>query len=205
MRWETTETRGSTSATVAPCLRHRRVPWQEGREPGASSGESDPTPALHPARRPSHTGEDIHTHTDAAHRCESSTVDRFVVSRRSPVLHRQAVLASSCSQLEAIAKSTSPQRSSIPEFRVFPSTFLRHGATPTPSATPILSPSPASEQSGGPGNGSPLPGQPLYLRHSAGMTEKDGGSVRILRLVRSHSEPGGLGVSADTGKSEAER
>ncbi|XP_040020801.1 protein ENTREP3 isoform X1 [Gasterosteus aculeatus] len=127
-----------------------------------------------------------------------SSPSTATITYRSPVLHRQAVLASSCSQLEAIAKSTSPQRSSIPEFRVFPSTFLRHGATPTPSATPILSPSPASEQSGGPGNGPPLPGQPLYLRHSAGMTEKDGGSVRILRLVRSHSEPGGLGVSADT-------
>ncbi|XP_049902746.1 protein FAM189B [Epinephelus moara] len=121
---------------------------------------------------------------------------------RSPVLRRQAMLASSCSQLEAIGKSTSPQQSSVPEFRVRPSTPSHQGAAPFSSAPPIsLSPA-ASEQSGGPGNGPPLPGQPLYLRRRAGKGEKDGEGVRrgsegLLRLVRSHSEPG-LGSSTDT-------
>uniref|UniRef100_A0A8C9YST1 Family with sequence similarity 189 member B n=1 Tax=Sander lucioperca TaxID=283035 RepID=A0A8C9YST1_SANLU len=96
-----------------------------------------------------------------------------------------------------------------PLFRVRPSTPLRQGATPTTSAPPILSSSAASEQSGTHGNRLPLPGQPLYLRRRAGKSEKDGESVRrdsegLLRLVRSHSEPG-LGSSTDTGKSDTKR
>ncbi|XP_032374800.1 protein FAM189B [Etheostoma spectabile] len=121
---------------------------------------------------------------------------------RSPVLRRQAMLARSCSQLEAIEKSISSQPSAIPEFRVRPSTPLRQGATPTTSAPPILSSSAASEQSGAQRNGLPFPGQPLYLQQRAGKSEKDGESIRrdsegLLRLVRSHSEPG-LGSSTDT-------
>uniref|UniRef100_A0A8C2WJE0 Family with sequence similarity 189 member B n=1 Tax=Cyclopterus lumpus TaxID=8103 RepID=A0A8C2WJE0_CYCLU len=80
-------------------------------------------------------------------------------------------------------------------------------ATPFSSAPPISFPSAASEQSGGQGNVSPLLGQPLYLRRRAGESEKDGESVRrdregLLRLVRSHSEPG-IGTSTDTGQSDA--
>ncbi|XP_023258181.1 protein FAM189B [Seriola lalandi dorsalis] len=121
---------------------------------------------------------------------------------RSPVLRRQAMLASSCSQLEAIGSSTSQQRSSIPEIRVRPSTPSRQGAAPTSSAAPASSSSAASEQGGGQGSGTPLPHQPLYLRRRAGKSEKDGEGVRgdsegLLRLVRSHSEPG-LGSSTDT-------
>lgn len=72
-----------------------------------------------------------------------------------------------------------------------------------------MSSSAASEQSGGQGNGPPLPGQPLYLRRKAGKSEKDGESVKrdsesLLRLVRSHSEPG-LGSSTDTGKPDTKR
>uniref|UniRef100_A0A7N6C067 Uncharacterized protein n=1 Tax=Anabas testudineus TaxID=64144 RepID=A0A7N6C067_ANATE len=112
---------------------------------------------------------------------------------KSPVLRHQAMLARSCSQLEAIGGSTSQQRSSIPEIRVRPSTPLRQGATPASSVPPTSSSSAASEQGGN---------QPLYLRRKAGKSEKDGAGVRrgsegFLRLVRSHSEPG-LGSSTDT-------
>ncbi|XP_039974741.1 protein FAM189B [Xiphias gladius] len=121
---------------------------------------------------------------------------------RSPVLRRQAMLASSCSQLDAIGGSISEQQSSIPEIRVRPSTPSRQGAAPTSSAPPTSSSSAASEQGSGLGNGPPLPRQPLYFRRRAGKSEKDGESVRgdsegLLRLVRSHSEPG-LGSSTDT-------
>ncbi|XP_033957639.1 protein ENTREP3 [Pseudochaenichthys georgianus] len=117
---------------------------------------------------------------------------------RSPLLRRQAVIARSCSQLEAIGKASSPQRSSIPEFRGRPSTPLSQGATPTSSAPPISS-SATCEQSAG--DGPPLTG-PLYLRRKAGKNEKSGERVRrdsegLLRLVRSHSEPG-LSSSTDT-------
>ncbi|XP_071767335.1 protein ENTREP3 [Centroberyx gerrardi] len=121
---------------------------------------------------------------------------------RSPVLRRQAMLASSCSQLEVIGGAASQQRSSIPEIRVRPSTPSRQGSAPVSSAPPSSSILAASEQ-GGQGNGLSLPRQPLYLRRRVGKNEKDGESVRrdsdgLLRLVRSHSEPG-LGSSTDTG------
>lgn len=113
------------------------------------------------------------------------------------------MLASSCSQLEAIGGSASQQRSSIPELRIHPSTPLRQGAAPTSSVPPT---SAAGEQCGGQVNGQLIAGQPLYLRRRAGKGEKDGEGVRrdsegLLRLVRSHSEPG-LGSSTDTGKSD---
>ncbi|XP_023121052.2 protein ENTREP3 [Amphiprion ocellaris] len=109
---------------------------------------------------------------------------------RSPVLRRQAMLASSCSQLEAIGASTSPQQSFIPEIRVRPSTPSGQGAS---SVLPGSASSVAGDQ---------LPRQPLYLRRTAGRSEKDGENVKVdgdgfLRLVRSHSEPG-LGSSTDT-------
>uniref|UniRef100_A0A3B5B9X9 Family with sequence similarity 189 member B n=1 Tax=Stegastes partitus TaxID=144197 RepID=A0A3B5B9X9_9TELE len=109
---------------------------------------------------------------------------------RSPVLRRQAMLASSCSQLEAIGSSTSPQQSFIPEIRVRPSTPSGQGASSVP---PVLASLAGGEQ---------LPRQPLYLRRRAGRNDKDGENVKVdsdgfLRLVRSHSEPG-LGSSTDT-------
>ncbi|KAM4601122.1 protein ENTREP3 [Polymixia lowei] len=121
---------------------------------------------------------------------------------RSPVLRRQAMLASSCSQLEVIAGAASQQRSSIPEIRVRPSTPSRQGSSSASSAPPTSLSSAATEP-GGQGTGLPLPRQPLYLRRRDGKTGKDVGSLRrdsegLLRLVRSHSEPG-LSSSSDTG------
>lgn len=129
-----------------------------------------------------------------------------VLSSRSPVLRRQAMLASSCSQLEAIGGSPSQQQSSIPEVRVRPSTPSHQGAGNDSSAAHTSSSSAASEQPGGQSCGPALPRQALYLRQRAGKNEKDGESVRrdsegLLRLVRSHSEPG-LGSSTDTGNKD---
>ncbi|XP_026173392.1 protein FAM189B [Mastacembelus armatus] len=121
---------------------------------------------------------------------------------RSPVLHHQTLLASSCSQLEAIGGSTSEQQSSIPEIRVRPSTPSRQGAAPASSVPPTSTSLAASEQGGSQGNGPPLPRPSLYLRRRAGKNEKDRESGKrdsegLLRLVRSHSEPG-LCSSTDT-------
>ncbi|XP_029360451.1 protein FAM189B [Echeneis naucrates] len=121
---------------------------------------------------------------------------------RSPVLHRQAMLASSCSQLEAIGGATSQQRSSIPEIQVRPSTPSCQGVAPTSPVTPISSFSAANGQGSGQDSGQPQAHQPLYLRRRAGNREKDreilkGDSEGLLRLVRSHSEPG-LSSSTDT-------
>ncbi|XP_030604887.1 protein FAM189B [Archocentrus centrarchus] len=117
---------------------------------------------------------------------------------RSPVLRRQAMLASSCSQLEAIGSCTSKHQSSIPEIQIHPSTPSVQGAIPASSALLTSSSSAASEQF----SGQPLPRQPLYLRRRAGKSERDGENVRkdregFLRLVRSLSEPG-LGSSTET-------
>ncbi|KAM9309071.1 protein ENTREP3 isoform 1-T1 [Pholidichthys leucotaenia] len=117
---------------------------------------------------------------------------------RSPVLRRQAMLASSCSQLEAIGRYTSQQQSSIPEIRVRPSTPTGQGVVPA-RAAPFTS---FSSAASGLGNGPPLQRQPLYLRRRSGKTERDVESTRtnqesFLGLVRSHSEPG-LSSSTDT-------
>uniref|UniRef100_UPI0037E99D0C protein ENTREP3 n=1 Tax=Semicossyphus pulcher TaxID=241346 RepID=UPI0037E99D0C len=114
---------------------------------------------------------------------------------RSPVLRRQAMLASSCSQLEAIGNSTSQQRSSTTDIR-------GNGAAPISAAPPMSPSSAACEQVGGQGIGPQILGQLLYLRRRAGKSEKEGEGVRrdsegLLRLVRSHSEPG-FGSSTDT-------
>lgn len=121
---------------------------------------------------------------------------------RSPVLRRQAMLASSCSQLEAVGSCTSKHHTSIPEILIHPSTPSVLGAIPASSAPLTSSSSIASEQC----SGQLLPRQPLYLRRRAGKSERDGENVRkdregFLRLVRSHSEPG-LGSSTETGKSD---
>ncbi|XP_061737663.1 protein ENTREP3 isoform X1 [Nerophis ophidion] len=90
---------------------------------------------------------------------------------RSPVLRRQAVLARSCSQLEALGPSTSQPRCSIPDIRVRPSTPLHQVAARDSSA-------PCAGQNSVP----PAQRLPLYLRRRA--ARNDGRS-----LVRSHSEP----------------
>lgn len=120
---------------------------------------------------------------------------------RSPVLHRQAMLTSSCSQLEAIGRSPNQEGSSIPEIQVDPSTPLNQGAILASSNPPFSCSSAAGEH----GNGPSLLHQPSYLRRRAERSIKDGGNVRrqsegFLRLLRSHSEPG-LGSSTDTGES----
>uniref|UniRef100_A0A3P9CGF2 Family with sequence similarity 189 member B n=1 Tax=Maylandia zebra TaxID=106582 RepID=A0A3P9CGF2_9CICH len=112
---------------------------------------------------------------------------------RSPVLRRQTILASSCSQLEAVGSCTSQHQSSIPEIRVRPSTPSVQGAIPASSAPLTSSSSATSEQ--------PHPHQPLCLHRRAGKNERDGENVQkdpegFLRLVRSHSEPG-LGSSTE--------
>ncbi|XP_042161067.1 protein FAM189B-like [Oncorhynchus tshawytscha] len=127
--------------------------------------------------------------------CSSSST--ATATYRSPVLRRQAMLASSCSQLELLGGATSRQRSSILEKRVRPCTPLRRGSASAPaSAAPPTSSSSAVNQQGGHGNGVPLPLQPLYLRRQGGRSER-GDSDGLLPLVRSHSEPG-LSSSADT-------
>lgn len=101
------------------------------------------------------------------------------------MLHRQALLASSCSQLEAIMVAQTSQTSCTPEFHVSPPTPSHPGALPPSSAPPTFT-SPA------------VGGQRRAL-----LSEKDGegsvgGSKGCMQLVRSHSEPG-LGSSTDTG------
>ncbi|XP_045573710.1 protein FAM189B [Salmo salar] len=113
----------------------------------------------------------------------------------SPVLRRQAMLASSCSQLELLGGTTSHQGSSILEKQVGSCTPLRRGSA-SASAAPATSSSLAVNQQGGQGNGVPLPLQPLYLRRQGGRSERRD-SDGLLTLVRSHSEPG-LSSSADT-------
>ncbi|KAM8825995.1 ras-related protein Rab-13 isoform 1-T1 [Synchiropus picturatus] len=107
---------------------------------------------------------------------------------RSPVLRRQAVLASSCSQLEAVGRSSARQHSSIPDIR------------PNTAGRDSTSADPAGEQGGD------VSRRSTYLFHQAPARkqrgQKDGSSVRrdsegFLRLVRSHSEPG-FGSSTDT-------
>ncbi|XP_013882921.1 protein FAM189B [Austrofundulus limnaeus] len=115
---------------------------------------------------------------------------------RSPVLRRQAMLTSSCSQLEAVGSSLNPQGSSIPEIRVDPSTPINRGSAPASSSPPSLCFPAVGEH----GNVTPVPHQPLYLRRRAERSLKDRGrrqSEGFLRLTRSHSEPG-LGSSTDT-------
>jgi len=119
-------------------------------------------------------------------------------------LRRQALLASSCSQLEALAATSSKQRSSIPEIRVGPATQLSQGSTSVSSALP-------SKSSLAPGE-RPVPGalalprQPLFLRRRGGKGEhataaspgRDSDGL-LSPLVRSHSDPG-LSSSNSTGE-----
>ncbi|XP_038848704.1 protein FAM189B [Salvelinus namaycush] len=144
------------------------------------------SPLVDPRARRCYRGE-------RSNSCSSSST--ATATYRSPVLRRQAMLASSCSQLELLGGATSHQRSSILEKRVGPCTPLRRGSA-SASAAPPTSSSSAVNQQGGQGNGVPLPLQPLYLRRQGGGSER-GDSDGLLPLVRSHSEPG-LSSSADT-------
>ncbi|XP_029694080.1 protein FAM189B [Takifugu rubripes] len=103
---------------------------------------------------------------------------------RSPVLRRQALLASSCSQLEAIL-APSQTSSCTPEFLVSPPTPSHQGALPPSSAPPTFT-SPA------------VGGQRRALLSEKKDGEGSVGSSKgCMQLVRSHSEPG-LGSSTDT-------
>ncbi|XP_048882705.1 protein FAM189B [Brienomyrus brachyistius] len=109
---------------------------------------------------------------------------------RSPVLRHQAILASSCSQLELLAVSGSP-RSSIPEIRVRPCTPSRRSSdsssVPAGTATSM-----ANHAIGPPAL--LLPPPPRRGGASRDRRDRD----LLPPLVRSHSEPG-LNSSTDTG------
>ncbi|XP_020783710.1 protein ENTREP3 [Boleophthalmus pectinirostris] len=119
-----------------------------------------------------------------------SSPSTATITYRSPVSRRQALLTSSCSQLEAMAASMGPHQSTVPEIQVRPSTPSTQGAGPTPS--------PADSRQTSQSQGA-VQNLPLYLRRRAG--KGDGGRRRendtFLGLVRSHSEPG-IASSTDT-------
>ncbi|XP_056457739.1 protein ENTREP3 [Gadus chalcogrammus] len=114
---------------------------------------------------------------------------------RSPLLRRQAILASSCSQLEVLSAASSKQHSSIPEIRLGPSSQLSQGSASVSSALPNKS-SIAPGESQVPG-GLALPLQHLFLRRRGGKGKQDAAAGRerlsdglLSPLVRSHSDPG---------------
>ncbi|KAG1947650.1 protein FAM189B isoform X2 [Pimephales promelas] len=110
---------------------------------------------------------------------------------RSPLLRRQALLASSCSQLEFLAGS---QHSFVPEIRVrlcTPSRRDSSSAFRNPPTTALSGPA-EDRTDHTPG---PLLLRPC-LREQFGRDRKD--SDGFLPLLRSHSEPG-LSSSTDTG------
>ncbi|KAK7878854.1 hypothetical protein WMY93_030880 [Mugilogobius chulae] len=116
---------------------------------------------------------------------------RWQEDPESPVLRRQALLTSSCSQLEAMTTSNGPQTSNVPEIQVRPSTPSAAGQNTSTSDSKQIHLS----------QGAALHNQPLYLRRRAGKADGDGGRRRenegFLGLVRSHSEPG-IASSTDT-------
>ncbi|TKS82106.1 Protein FAM189B [Collichthys lucidus] len=98
--------------------------------------------------------------------------------------------------------STASNTYSDPQSQSYEFTLPLLYAKELPQASSVPPTSAAGEQCGGQVNGQLTAGQPLYLRRRAGKGEKDGEGVRrdsegLLRLVRSHSEPG-LGSSTDT-------
>ncbi|XP_052002687.1 protein ENTREP3-like isoform X1 [Xyrauchen texanus] len=110
---------------------------------------------------------------------------------RSPVLRRQALLASSCSQLELLAGS---QRCSIPEIRVRHCTPSRQGSSSSVTNPPTTTPSGGAQEQ--PVHTAPELLPRPCIREQTGRDRKD--SDGFLPLVKSHSEPG-LSSSADTG------
>lgn len=127
-----------------------------------------------------------------------SSPSTATITYRSPVLHRQALLTSSCSQLEAMGASITQLKSPVPEIQVLPSTPSSQG----PGQTCALTAAPLNNKQNH-SQGITPPQPPLYLRCRAGKGEGNPGSQKrrenegFLGLVRSHSEPG-LGSSIDT-------
>ncbi|XP_066538847.1 protein ENTREP3 isoform X2 [Hoplias malabaricus] len=111
---------------------------------------------------------------------------------RSPLMLRQALWASSCSQLEMMGSTTS-QRSSVPEIRVCPCSPSRRGSSSDAASSHASAPSAAQDQQS----------NAASILHSGPCVHQRGGQDRrdsdaLLPLVRSHSEPG-LTSSTDTG------
>ncbi|KAJ8383784.1 hypothetical protein AAFF_G00214710 [Aldrovandia affinis] len=123
-------------------------------------------------------------HCFRGERSNSCSSPSSSASHRSPVLRHQAILASSCSQLELLGGAGS-QRSSIPQIRVRPCTPSRHGSD-TSAASSVTNH----------GNGPPILLLPPYPHRRGVGQRRDSDSY--LPLVRSHSEPG-LSSSTDTG------
>lgn len=127
-----------------------------------------------------------------------SSPSTATITYRSPVLRRQALMTSSCSQLEAMGASIGQQQSTLPEIQVSSST----PSCPAPGQTSPLTASPADTKQNHSQGTAPLH-PPLYLRRRAGKGDGDAGGLKrrenegFLGLVRSHSEPG-LGSSTDT-------
>ncbi|XP_007231210.3 protein FAM189B isoform X3 [Astyanax mexicanus] len=138
---------------------------------------------------------------------------------RSPVMRRQALLASSCSQLEMVTGAAS-QRCSVPEVRVCPCPPCRKGSSSeaTSPRNSASSAAPQDQQS----STAPVFHSGTCFHQRVGRDRRDSDSV--LLLARSHSEPGlsstdtgdfsgsvgskGVGeggsyTSSDTGRSEA--
>ncbi|KPP60143.1 protein FAM189B-like, partial [Scleropages formosus] len=166
-----------------------------GRGSGAEGGEyvsfrcpsqsqqplESPVPAVCPSSHRCFRGERSNSCSSP-----SSTAD---APYRSPVLRHQAMLASSCSQLELVGGSGSP-RSSIPEIRVRPCTPNRQGYDTSASAsTPVTS---VANRTNSP---SALLLPPYPHRRGGAQERRDSDSLPL--LVRSHSEPG-LSSSTDT-------
>uniref|UniRef100_A0A9J7XQM0 Family with sequence similarity 189 member B n=1 Tax=Cyprinus carpio carpio TaxID=630221 RepID=A0A9J7XQM0_CYPCA len=121
----------------------------------------------------------------------SSPSSTNTATYRSPVLRRQALLASSCSQLEFLAGS---KHSSIPEIRVRPCTPSRLDSSSAFTNSPTAAPS-------GPAQNRTDHTVPVLLLRP-GFCEQIGRDRKesdgFLPLLRSHSEPG-LSSSTDTG------
>ncbi|KAL7886676.1 hypothetical protein AOLI_G00043970 [Acnodon oligacanthus] len=112
---------------------------------------------------------------------------------RSPVMRRQVLLVSSCSQLEMLGSAAS-QRSSVPEIRVCPCTLSRRGSSADTTSPRASASSNASQDQQG--NAAPVLHSGPCVHQRMARERRD--SDTLPPLVRSHSEPG-LSSSTDTG------
>ncbi|XP_055065930.2 protein ENTREP3 [Misgurnus anguillicaudatus] len=110
---------------------------------------------------------------------------------RSPVLRRQALLASSCSQLELLARS---RHTSVPEIRVRPCSPSQRDSSSAFTSPPTTAQSSAPQDN--PDHTAPALHPHPYIHEQIFRPRKDSDS--FFPLVRSHSEPG-LSSSNDTG------